>query len=95
MKLDDRITIIIGPNGFGKTVLLQMVNALFTLHFHQLRITPFSQLRVSLMTPLALWFSKPKRCRASLDFDLAINSHPKEHFALKPLSAQVMMLLFG
>ena len=25
LKLDDRITIIHGPNGFGKTILLQMV----------------------------------------------------------------------
>ena len=86
MKLDDRITIIMGPNGFGKTVLLQMINALFTLHFHQLRVTPFSQLRVEFDNNTSIMVSRNQSdAGVSLDFDLTINSNQKEHFALKPL----------
>jgi len=37
----DHITIIHGPNGFGKTVLLTMLNAVFNLDYPLLKRTPF------------------------------------------------------
>jgi len=46
MKMEDRITIIHGPNGFGKTVLLNMIDALLTGRHSQLRSVPFRSLRV-------------------------------------------------
>jgi predicted ATP-binding protein involved in virulence len=48
MKLDDRITIIHGPNGYGKTTILRMVNALFNKRYFDLRHTPFQEFRVEL-----------------------------------------------
>ncbi len=39
MKLDDRITIIHGMNGYGKTTILRMVNALFNKRYSDLRTT--------------------------------------------------------
>lgn len=44
LNLDNHITIIHGPNGFGKTILLTMLNALFTSNYHKLRSIPFSEL---------------------------------------------------
>jgi predicted ATP-binding protein involved in virulence len=41
-NLQEHITIIHGPNGFGKTVLLTMLNALFNSYYHVLRRTPFT-----------------------------------------------------
>jgi predicted ATP-dependent endonuclease of OLD family len=48
MKLDDRITIIHGMNGYGKTTILRMVNALFNKRYSDLRTTPFKEFRVDL-----------------------------------------------
>jgi predicted ATPase len=48
MKMDDRITIIHGMNGYGKTTILRMVNALFNKRYSDLRVTPFKEFRVEL-----------------------------------------------
>jgi predicted ATP-dependent endonuclease of OLD family len=41
LNLEDRITIIIGPNGRGKTVCLKIIEALFRNHFGYLSGIPF------------------------------------------------------
>ncbi len=46
MKMDDRITIIHSPNGFGKTTLLRMVDGLFNARYTSLRSTPFNKFGV-------------------------------------------------
>jgi len=43
LKLEDRITIIHGPNGFGKTIMLRMVNGLFNKNYSELQNIPFDQ----------------------------------------------------
>lgn len=48
LKQRDRVTIIHGPNGVGKTVLLNCLSALFGGRFHVLRETPFSKFSVML-----------------------------------------------
>ena len=46
LNMDDHITIIHGPNGIGKTILLKMLNALFGLSYEEFRNIPFSELSV-------------------------------------------------
>jgi len=46
MKLDDRITIIHGPNGFGKTAILRMIDGLFNARQAELRSIPFRSFKV-------------------------------------------------
>jgi predicted ATP-binding protein involved in virulence len=41
MSVDDRITIIHGPNGFGKTAILRLVDGLFNSRYSELRTIPF------------------------------------------------------
>jgi predicted ATPase len=48
MKMEDRITIIHGMNGYGKTTILRMVNSLFNRRYSDLRGTPFKEFRVEL-----------------------------------------------
>lgn len=43
----ERITIIHGPNGFGKTILLRTIQALFSRNYHELLHTPFGEFSVS------------------------------------------------
>ena len=43
---DERITIMIGPNGFGKTMILRILNALFNLPLLSLGRMPFKEVSV-------------------------------------------------
>lgn len=47
LHLQDRVTILHGPNGRGKTVLLKILQALFRMNFAEIARVPFSELRVS------------------------------------------------
>ena len=46
LNMDDHITIIHGPNGIGKTILLKMLNALFRSSYEEFRNIPFNELSV-------------------------------------------------
>ena len=46
LNQDSRITIIHGPNGFGKTILLTMLNGLFNSNYRVFREVPFKEFRV-------------------------------------------------
>lgn len=46
LNIDERITIIHGPNGFGKTAILRILNNIFNSQYSELRITPFNNFKV-------------------------------------------------
>jgi predicted ATP-binding protein involved in virulence len=46
LNREEGITIIHGPNGFGKTVLLRMVNGFFNSRYSELRNIQFTEFRV-------------------------------------------------
>lgn len=46
LNQEDRITIIHGPNGYGKTVLLRMIDGFFNEDYEILHNTPFDELRL-------------------------------------------------
>ncbi|MEH1946371.1 MAG: AAA family ATPase [Nostoc sp.] len=41
LNMDERITIIHGPNGFGKTAILRILNSFFNSQYSELRAIPF------------------------------------------------------
>lgn len=43
LNMDDRITVIHGLNGFGKTAMLRILNGLFNSRYSELRTIPFSK----------------------------------------------------
>lgn len=47
LNIDDRITIVHSPNGFGKTVILRMLNGLFNSRYSVFRTIPFKNFRVT------------------------------------------------
>lgn len=48
LNTDERITIIHGPNGFGKTAMLRMLNGFFNSRYSVFRTIPFNKFRVDL-----------------------------------------------
>ena len=46
LDLEDRVTLLHGPNGVGKTVVLGMIDALLQKNFDYFRDLPFSRLRL-------------------------------------------------
>ncbi|MEH2247130.1 AAA family ATPase [Nostoc sp.] len=46
LNMDERITIIHGPNGFGKTAILRILNSFFNSRYAHLRAIPFRIFRV-------------------------------------------------
>jgi predicted ATPase len=43
LNMDDRITVIHGPNGFGKTAMLRILNGFFNSQYSELQKIPFSK----------------------------------------------------
>ncbi len=47
MNLDERITIIHGPNGVGKTTVLRLLSYMFSQRFDRLRRLPFQSMTLT------------------------------------------------
>jgi predicted ATP-dependent endonuclease of OLD family len=48
LNMDDRITIVHAPNGFGKTIIMEMLNGFFNADMRVFEKTPFSKFIVEL-----------------------------------------------
>ncbi len=59
LNLEEHITIIHGPNGFGKTIILKLLKCLFNGSTHILRGIPFDEFRVDFDDDTSLWITKP------------------------------------
>jgi predicted ATP-binding protein involved in virulence len=46
LNIEEHITILHGPNGIGKTVLLKILNSLFRSNYYELYRIPFSRLEI-------------------------------------------------
>jgi len=46
LNMEERITIIHGPNGFGKTIMLRMLDGFFNSRYAVWRTTPFEEFRI-------------------------------------------------
>ena len=80
LNTEERITIIHGPNGFGKTILLQMLNGLFNGNYSEFRNIPFRRFGVQFEAGNRIWIDKisesnirQKKTRDSLESTIIIN----------------------
>ncbi len=65
LNMDDRVTIIHAPNGFGKTAILRMLDGLFNSRYGELRAFPFATFGVELQDGRTLRVTKGERPKAS------------------------------
>ena len=78
LNLKDRMTIIHGPNGFGKTTLLQMLDGLFSRRYIELRHTPFERFQVVFDDDSALWVEKTRTEDDSLGIKISFRTSGAE-----------------
>ncbi len=57
-NLGDRITIVHGANGLGKTAILKMINGFFNSRYSDLRSTPFTEFRIDFEDESAIVINK-------------------------------------
>jgi predicted ATP-binding protein involved in virulence len=67
LNLDDRITIIHGPNGFGKTIILKLLDELFNHRISELRMIPFDEFRVDFDDGSSFWVTKTSQSQDELE----------------------------
>jgi predicted ATP-binding protein involved in virulence len=58
LKAKDRITIIYGPNGYGKTIVLSMIEALFSSKYGILQTIPFDDMEIQISDGRTLVLTK-------------------------------------
>jgi predicted ATP-binding protein involved in virulence len=76
LNLGDRITIIHAPNGYGKTVMLKMLNGLFNSRYSELRTIPYENFQVEFDNGTRLEVrKKPESGKKKKSPDLSITLH--------------------
>jgi predicted ATP-binding protein involved in virulence len=92
MNMDDHLTIIHGPNGFGKTALLRMLNGVFNGRYSELRSIPFSTFRIDLDDGSTLRVSRvtdqSKRKRNAVQLRFVFSKPNSEDQVFTPQTAQ-------
>ncbi|ACK69315.1 putative excinuclease ATPase subunit [Gloeothece citriformis PCC 7424] len=61
LNMDDRITIIHGVNGIGKTVLLSLIDSIFNSKYYKLRQTRFEEIQIDFDDDSYLSIKKTKK----------------------------------
>lgn len=95
-KPNERITIMIGPNGFGKTMILQILNALFNQHVQSLGRMPFDDVIVCFEDLSTIKVSRLSNRRQQaaryerrpLHFEYRSRGHSPQRFDIKLLSTE-------
>ena len=102
LNRDERITIIHGPNGYGKTVILQLLSAIFEGRWSYLRSVPYQELVVELDDGSVLKVVQKTdailRGERGRDVSLAftaIGSSSAEIFSLQNAEHKVQVLVEG
>lgn len=88
MNMDERVTLIHGPNGFGKTILLKMINGFFDADYSAFRLVPFDSFVMEFDDKSSVLLSKPiskkKRGRNGPSLKIEFTDANKKTHAYSP-----------
>ncbi len=92
LNMEERITIIHGKNGFGKTSILRLVNGFFNLKYSDIRAIPFQKFTIIFddnsfvdVVPASTSKNKKSNARPKIKFNFT-SSDPKEKLTFYPNS---------
>jgi predicted ATP-binding protein involved in virulence len=60
LNINERVTIIYGPNGFGKTILLKILDGLFNGRYSELRSIPYQRFQIRFDDGRVVWADKAR-----------------------------------
>jgi predicted ATP-binding protein involved in virulence len=89
LNTDEKITIVHGPNGFGKTAMLRMLNGFFNSRYSVFKNIPFSKFRIDLDNGNYVEVlktaetSEKTKTRENISFDFYEQGFDKVSFPLK------------
>ena len=87
LNTDERITIIHGLNGFGKTNILRILNGIFNSRYSALKTIPFDSFKVEFSDNTVLEVDKKvleaKKANVEIIFNLYCENQKKESYHLK------------
>ncbi|MEH2300524.1 MAG: AAA family ATPase [Nostoc sp.] len=83
LNIDERITIIHSPNGFGKTAILRILNSFFNSRYTDLRAIPFRNFRVEFDDSTSVEIIKNTENVENSEVNIVINFYKHD---LKPVS---------
>jgi predicted ATP-binding protein involved in virulence len=105
LNLREHITIMHGPNGYGKTVILNMINSLYSRRYLELRRIPFRRFSIQYndksnlrITPvkntkdkgdLIFAYKRPKAKTLTFELNLKIKNRHEMHFPLSIISREI------
>lgn len=96
LNLESMITIIHGPNGFGKTTILKMLSSVMTGRYWELRTIPFSTFSIefddghTLRTVQSIDPHAKPGSERNLDISLVKNNKEVNTVRIKPLSRETL-----
>ena len=90
LKTDDRITIIHGPNGVGKTTVLRLISGFFKRQFLPMLVTPFDRIVIRFKPKGSLTVIRDKKGK-KLELIYHLGKKKTEH----PLSLEEHKILRG
>jgi len=83
LNMDERLTIIHGPNGFGKTALLKLIHGLFERRFAVIRNIPFKQFIIDFENNCRLLIEHDKEKEKQLKINFVHDGIKEQPYILK------------
>lgn len=87
-NVEERVTIIHGPNGFGKTAILRLIDGFFNSNYSPIRTIPFKKFSIKFDDESVLVLEKnpKKNGKSDIEVSLGKNKNESKSYILKPIS---------
>lgn len=86
LSKEERITIIHGPNGFGKTILLKMIDGLFSQNYSIFKKIPFKEFRIDFVNGQYLLVTQHKIQNEKLRLSIQTNEGDEKPYHVETIS---------